>query len=81
MHGTIVRVRGAVLSSGASENAGRGGGSTGLLSRNFTKNYDEGKACKNLVKNVLALFTILYYNHDKNPVCCLRFCYFYLKRV
>lgn len=24
---------------------------------------------------------MLYYNHDKNPVCCLRFCYFYLKRV
>lgn len=24
---------------------------------------------------------MLYYNHDKKPVCCLRFCYFYPKRV
>ena len=67
--------------AGGAENAGRGGGSTGLLSRNFTKDHDKGKACKNLVKNVLALFTMLYYNHDKNPVYCLRFCYFYPKRV
>ena len=51
------------------------------LFRNFTKDHDKGKACKNLVKNVLALFTMLYYNHDKKPVCCLRFCYFYPKRV